>query len=255
MFYFYTKIGQEQSFTRICKIHHSIKRNEDEQAGSATLELKINEGDMKRLFFCVICLFAICNIKAQDMASLFVAMPDALVPQLEDAWRKDLIDLYNTGKEAKLKNTMNGFSTLRQVTPDYLLLQVSENSKIELKLFPLVNNTQIIGMITTVNGPVPDSRISFYTTAWESLDTADLFTPVSSGWFIKDGIDKNGEAFKNAVSVLDMDLVEYHFSPDDLTLTATYATPLYLSKKDRERVLPYLKENPKVYSWQKFHFK
>ncbi|MCC8171060.1 MAG: DUF3256 family protein [Parabacteroides sp.] len=192
--------------------------------------------------------------KAQDMAPLFAAMPDALVPQLEDAWRKDLIDLYNAGKEAKLKNTMNGFSTLQKLTSDYLLLQVSDNSTVELKLLPLVNDTKIIGMITTVDGPVPDSRIAFYSTDWKPLEASGLFTPPASGWFIKEGVDKNGEAYRHAVSLLDMDLIRYRFSPDDLTLTATYTTPLYLSKKDRESVLPYLRETPKVYSWQKIHF-
>ena len=67
-------------------------------------------------------------MKAQDMDAVFVAMPDQYVPQLENAWRKDLIDLYNSGKEAKLKNTMNGFSTLKKLTDDYLLLQVTERS-------------------------------------------------------------------------------------------------------------------------------
>ena len=39
------------------------------------------------------------------------AMPDQYIPQLEHAWRKDLVDLYTSGKESRLKNTMNGFST------------------------------------------------------------------------------------------------------------------------------------------------
>ena len=37
------------------------------------------------------------------MDAVFVAMPDQYVPQLENAWRKDLIDLYNfrKGSEAE----------------------------------------------------------------------------------------------------------------------------------------------------------
>lgn len=210
---------------------------------------------MKRFLVSLLVCMAVCGAKAQDMAPLFAAMPDALAPQLEDAWRKDLIDLYNAGKEAKLKNTMNGFSILQKLTSDYLLLQVSDNSTIELKLLPLVNDTEIIGMITTVSGPAPDSRIAFYSTDWKPLEALDLFTPPSGDWFIKEGVEKSGEAYLHAVSMLDMDLIRYSFSPDDSTLTATYTTPLYLSEKDRESVLPYLRETPKVYSWQKFHFK
>lgn len=100
-------------------------------------------------------------MKAQDMDAVFVAMPDQYVPQLENAWRKDLIDLYNSGKEAKLKNTMNGFSTLKKLTDDYLLLQVTDRSTVEMKLLPLVNDTYVVCMVTTVYGPIPDSQVEF----------------------------------------------------------------------------------------------
>ena len=73
----------------------------------------------------LICVFAL-GMNAQDMTSVFTAMPDQYIPQLEHAWRKDLVDLYTSGKESRLKNTMNGFSTLQKLTNDYLLLQTTE---------------------------------------------------------------------------------------------------------------------------------
>ena len=184
----------------------------------------------------LICVFAL-GMNAQDMTSVFTAMPDQYIPQLEHAWRKDLVDLYTSGKESRLKNTMNGFSNLQKLTNDYLLLQ----------------NTYVVCMISTVNGPVPDSRIEFFTTNWEPLATSDLFTQPTSDWYIKQGIDKKDEAYQEAASHLDMDLIQYRLSPDDQTLTAIYTTPQYLSQEAREKIEPYLSE-PKVYTWQKYHF-
>ena len=210
---------------------------------------------MKRLIFSIlICAFAL-GVKAQEMDALFISMPDQNIPQLENAWRKDLVDLYKSGKDATLKNTMNGSSSLKKLTSDYLLLQATERSSIEMKLLPLVNNTNVICMIRTVNGPVADSRIEFYTTDWQPLAVSDLFTPVDADWFIKDDTDKNSNAFQDAASRLDMDLIQYTLSPDNLTLTATYTTPLYLSREDRKAVIPFIKESPKVYTWEKYHFK
>ncbi|MBP6537930.1 MAG: DUF3256 family protein, partial [Parabacteroides sp.] len=166
----------------------------------------------------LICVFAL-GMNAQDMTSVFTAMPDQYIPQLEHAWRKDLVDLYTSGKESRLKNTMNGFSTLQKLTNDYLLLQTTERSTVEMKLLPLVNNTYVVCMISTVNGPVPDSRIEFFTTNWEPLATSDLFTQPTSDWYIKQGIDKKDEAYQEAASHLDMDLIQYRLSPDDQTLT------------------------------------
>ena len=50
---------------------------------------------MKRLFLSILLCVFVWGMKAQEMDAVFVAMPDQYVPQLENAWRKDLIDLYN----------------------------------------------------------------------------------------------------------------------------------------------------------------
>lgn len=210
---------------------------------------------MKRFFLSILLYVFVWGAKAQKMDAVFVAMPDQYVPQLENAWRKDLIDLYNSGKEAKLKNTMNGFSTLKKLADDYLLLQVTDRSTVEMKLLPLVNETYVVCMITTVYGPVPDSQIEFFTTDWKPLNPADLYTPVSAEWFIKDDVDENGIAFIEATARFDMDLRKYSLSSEDQTLTVEYTTPQYLTKTERKQVEPFLKNKPKVYIWEKSHFK
>ncbi|GHU77098.1 hypothetical protein FACS189414_3910 [Bacteroidia bacterium] len=202
----------------------------------------------------VMCLGAL-GVQAQEMKTLFTNMPDSLIPQLESAWRKDLIDLYNTGKEARLQNTMNGFAKLLKLTSDYVLLQPTERTTVELKSLPLVNNTYIICMITTIDGPVADSRVAFYTTDWKSLESENLLTPVTGSWFVKDGADKSSDAYQDALARLDMDLIKYQLSPDNQNLTATYTTPQYLSENERSKVLPFLKDNPRIYTWEKSYFK
>jgi hypothetical protein len=187
------------------------------------------------------------------MAAVFANMPDKLIPQLESAWRKDLVELYRSGKEARLENMMHGFSVLKKLTSGYLLLQTTECSTVEMKLLPLVNNTHVLCMVTTVNGPVPDSRIAFFSTAWETLDTGDLFTPVPVARFIKEDADTDSEGCPDALFRLDMELIHYQLHPDTPTLTATFTTPLYLNEGEREKVAPYIKE-PKVYTWEKYHF-
>jgi hypothetical protein len=211
---------------------------------------------MKRyILMILIGLCAMGGVKAQDMKALFTNMPDALIPQLESAWRKDLIDLYASGKEARLQNTMGGNSKLLTLTGDYLLLQPTERTTIELKRLPLVNNTYIICMVTTLNGPAPDSRISFYSTEWQSLESESLLRPVAPVWFIKEEVDKSSDAFQDAMARLDINLIKYQLSPDNPNLTATYTTPLYLSEVERRNVLPFLKDTPKTYTWEKSYFK
>lgn len=192
---------------------------------------------------------------AQDMASLFAGMPDRYLPQLEAAWRKDLIALYNSDKEARLENMISGRSELKKLTPDYLLLQTTERSTLEMKLLPLVNNTTIICVVSTVYAPVPDSRVMFFSPEWEPLEAKDLFNPVPANWFIKEDADKESAAYLDAISRLDMELIHYQLDPESFKLTAVYTTPEYLGKEEREKVTAYIKTEPKIYTWEKVQFK
>lgn len=210
---------------------------------------------MKRYIYLLILGVCVLGMKAQDMKALFIAMPDQYIPQLESAWRKDLVDLYESGKEARLKNTMNGYSQLMKLTGDYMLLQTTERSTVEMKMLPLVNNTHIICMVTTIDAPISDSRIDFYTTGWEPLAASDLISPVSADWFIKEEADRTSDTYKDAMARLDMDLITYRLNPENQTLEASYTTPLYLTKAERAKITPFLKDSPKVYTWEKFQFK
>lgn len=209
---------------------------------------------MKRIVLLCLLVVSVLPLKAQDMAAVFIAMPDEYVPQLEDAWRKDLVDLYRSNEKAQLKNNMNGYSTLEKLTDNYLLLQSTERTTIEMKLLPLVNNTYVICQIVTVKGPVADSRVSFFSPDWKPLDAADMLTPVTADWFIREDADKSSVAYIESTSRLDMDLFRFQLSPDDYTLTQTYTTPEYLDKETQKKLKPFLKDTPKVFTWKKSSF-
>ena len=209
---------------------------------------------MRQFFLLLLCVFSISATKSQDMMAFFITIPDHYLPQLEDAWRKDLVDLYQSGKPAVLDNTMTGRSTLQKLTSDYLFLQTTERSTLEIRFLPLINNTFIACMITTVYAPVADSRVAFFTMDWQPLPTSEIWTLTDTDFFIKEDIDRNDEDFLEARSYLDMDLIHYHLDPDQLTLEAVYSTPDYLSLEERAKVKPFLKESAKVYHWKAGRF-
>ena len=209
---------------------------------------------MKHFFILFLCVFSISTTTAQDMADFFIRMPDSYLPQLEDAWRKDLVDLYQSGKPAVLENTMTGSSTLQKLTSDYLFLQTTERSTMEIRFLPLINNTFIACVITTVYAPVADSRVEFYSTEWQPLPAVGLWTPVNTEWFIKEHINRNDDSFQEAMSYLDIELIHYHLDTDSLTLEAVCATPDYLAFEEREKVKPFLKDTSKVYHWRAGRF-
>jgi hypothetical protein len=203
---------------------------------------------MKRLIFNLLFIgWTGCSI-AQSMEQLFITMPEGIVVQLDEAWRKDLVDLYKSGKPATLENTMQGKSALLKLTDNYLLLQSTERNTVEMKLLPLVNNTYIICMVTTVYAPVADSRVDFYTTDWAILPASELYTPATAGCFLKD--DAGGEM----TAETDIFLVKYSLEAEDNTLTAACTTPLYLDGESREKAALFLNDTPKKYEWKLHRF-
>ena len=210
--------------------------------------------NMKRLFVFLIGVFLFFAVSAQDMATFFIQIPDLYLPHLEDAWRKDLVDMYKSGKPAVLENTMSGRSTLQKLTPDYLLLQSTERSNLEIRFLPLINNTFIACVITTVFAPVADSRVAFFTMEWQPIPASEIWTPASTESFLKENIDRNDENFQEARSYLDMDLIHYHLDAEQLTLKAVYTTPEYLSPEEHTKTKPFLKENPIIYIWKAGRF-
>jgi len=209
---------------------------------------------MKRFFVFLIGTFAIFAVSALDMATFFIQIPDHYLPHLEDAWRKDLVEIYKSGKPAVLENTMNGRSSLQKLTQDYLFLQSTERSTLEIRFLPLINNTFIACVITTVFAPVADSRVEFFTTEWQPIPASEIWKPADTDCFIKEDTDRNDENYQAARSNLDMELVHYRLNPDQPTLEAVNTTPDYLSSEERAKVKSFLKETPIVYTWRAGRF-
>ena len=207
--------------------------------------------DMKRLMigFIFACTFYAAG--AQKMEECFIQMPDNLIVQLEEAWRKDLVDLYKSGKSAVLDNTMLGKSALLKLTDQYLLLQSTERSTVELKLLPLINNTCIICMIETVFAPVADSRVSFYTTEWQQLAANDIFSPVTKDWFRKEDAD---QSLLDYLKQSEIFLVKYTLSDTAPVMTAENMTVFNLDDENQQIVKPLLKTEPKIYAWKNGRF-
>jgi hypothetical protein len=199
---------------------------------------------MKILNICLLALGFSSFASAQTVAELFISMPDEMLVQLESPWRKDLIDLYKASKPATLENTLHGKSTLKMMTDDYLLLQTTERSTLEMRRLPLINNTFVICVVTTVYAPAADSKVCFYTTAWQPLTSDELLKPVEPAWFLMD------VASPDAATSLDIQLVKYSLSADNNNITAEYTTPDYLDEETKAKVKPLLKGIPRVFEWK-----
>ena len=108
---------------------------------------------------------------AQGFERLYVNMPDELNPVLSKQNRLELLEYFKAHQVDSIKNRFKNkvilvkFDSIQQ----HLIVRNTNSSTFEMKVIQRPNNLPIIGIIRTVCGPVCQSRIEFYDTAWHEL--------------------------------------------------------------------------------------
>lgn len=204
---------------------------------------------MKRGFALVVgSLLCLIHIGAQDMRTLLVAMPDSILPLLTKNNRMDCVDFVDSKMKAEVKNRLGEVSELKVLTKDYLLLQMTSQSTVEMKLLSVNDSAKVVCVVRTVCAPVCDSAVEFYDILWKRLKTADYIAcpPVDSFFRNPAQTDLPYQLLREKA---DVDLIKASLSVERAVIRFEYTTPDYLSGDDREKIRPYLRKDPLVYSW------
>ena len=202
-----------------------------------------------------VCMFCVLSVVAQDMKTVFVAMPDSVTPLLTKVNREDCIDFLDSNMKAVVKNRFGNVAEMKVLTDDYVLMQTSEVGTLEMKLLPLADSTKVICMVKTVNVPVADSSVRFYTSDWsQQLDVKEFLQLPSMDAFFLPNDSLKDEAILTRKKA-DMHLMKAQLSKEDTFLTFTYTTPDYLNEEDREKLLPHLRKDPIVLRWSEGKFR
>jgi hypothetical protein len=195
------------------------------------------------------------SVMAQNMKSVFVAMPDSVTPLLTKVNREDCIDFLDSNMKAVVKNRFGNVAEMKVLTDDYVLMQTSEVGTLEMKLLPLADSTKVICMVKTVNVPVADSSVRFYTSDWsQQLDVKEFLQLPSMDAFFLPNDSLKDEAILTRKKA-DMHLMKAQLSKEDTSLTFTYTTPDYLNEEDREKLSPHLRKEPIVLRWSEGKFR
>ena len=200
-------------------------------------------------------LFAFCVngiVSAQSMRTLFVEMPDSLMPLLTKNNREDCVDFIDAGMQARVTNRLDSKSELLKFTPDYLYLKTSSSGYMQMKMLPAEGDT-ILCVVNTVCAEACDSRIAFYTRDWQPLDGSRYFKkPLISDFFLcvdsiastnyEEKKEPYAESLDALLEIADIYLVHLTLSDRDNNLSAEYTMPRYMLQGDSARVVPNLRK-------------
>ncbi|MBP5381071.1 MAG: DUF3256 family protein [Bacteroidaceae bacterium] len=171
---------------------------------------------MKRLVFLIFILHAsFFTLHAQTISDVFTTMPDSIMPLLTANNRRDMADFLRNNMQAKVRNRLNDYVELTMMTKDYLRLELSAVSTMEMKLLQTKDTVAVVCLLRTVAAPCKDSQVEFYDTKWQRLQNIRFPRPTVQDFFceIPDSVARD-VAF--AVRVLeDLCMIEIVPNPED----------------------------------------
>ena len=209
---------------------------------------------MKKLStFISVVLLGMAPLFGQTAKDCFKAMPDSLAPLLTAINKADCIDFLESRMKAEVTNRLGQKSEMTELAPDYIRMQMTSRSFWQMKLLDVNDSTRIVCTVSTVNGPVPDSDVRFYTTDWQELSASSfLQMPVSDDFLsVPDSLDDNG--VRQTMSQADMTLIMADLSSQSDTLTFSFTTPRYMDSEANEVLKPFIRPVLK-YVWKKGRF-
>ena len=164
---------------------------------------------MRNIFFLFAIAFSV-TLSAQQMKmrDVFAQAPDSIFPLMTKNNRLDCIDFIENSMRARVKNKFDTYSELTALTNDYLRLQLSEKSTMEMKIF----NDSLLCLVHTYQGPAADSEVRFYNVKWQPVEYV-LERPKADDFF---QADANSEI---CGLLRQLPLIKASLSPDDTTLT------------------------------------
>ena len=210
---------------------------------------------MRKVLLIFVSVLCGISASAQDMKSVFIAMPDSITPLLTKVNKEDCVDFLDSNMKAEVKNRFDGTAEMKVLTEDYVLVQTSEIGTLEMKLLPVNDSTKVVCMVKTVCASACDSEIRFYTSAWkQELDKKGyLQWPDAGSFFLpKDSLSEEDVLIRQKA---DMHLMKASLSKDNPTLAFIYTTPDYLNLEDKEKLKLHLRKEPVVLEWKDGKFR
>lgn len=176
-----------------------------------------------------------------------VSMPDSVMPLLTRNNRLDFIDFVDSGMEAVVTNRLDGKSRMTMLSEDFASIEYTKSSVVAMKLLPLTDTTDVLCMVTTMQGGVKDSRVAFYDEQWRELDVESFIDePKLLDFCVAEATDSAMLMWKK----VDVFFKTYVLSPNVQMLECELSSIDYLNRADKEAVVPYVRKAPLTYLWQ-----
>ncbi len=199
----------------------------------------------------LICVAASGPAHAQDLRTLFINMPDSIIPALTRSDRMDFLDYMDSGMKARAVNKLGGESVMTALSERMLSVTTSGSGKVDMMLLPRKNSSSLICIIRTVTARYDDSHLEFYNEDWTPVDAKQLIElPKFDDYLTKETLKQDSLSYFKKLSILRLQSV----TATDNTLEFRYTSLDYLGE-DADKYRSWIKSDPIIYNWTGKRFK
>lgn len=200
---------------------------------------------LKRIVFIALAWLTCLSGQAQlTIRDIFAAAPDSIFPLMTQNNRLDCLDFKENNMQARVKNLLDQYTEMTDLTENYLRIQMTRHSTVQMRL--LSASDSIFCLISTYLGPTPDSRITFYRSDWTPIQTDAPQPQVEDFWNPVPDSLKQAARFTQ-MSLRDLTLISIDANAEkDATLTFTLQTS-ELAGEEKKMAEEYT--HPLVYRW------
>jgi len=186
----------------------------------------------KVVLLLLITCFIVPGVWSRSVVECFKDMPADLLPGLNTAMKLDMVDFFNSGKTARMLGLLGSEMELKILTEDYLMLQTSAASNVQLKLLPLKNGSRILAVVNTVKAPAASSDLEFYNLDWQPIDTLAKPRLSAASFLNQDCLQQKGHAQDMSVEELNsLYFYEYNFQSGNNFLLVYSSLPDFLGEE------------------------
>ncbi len=180
------------------------------------------------------------SVNARTIRDFFISDSSNVFELIDPNTRLDLLDYFDEGKLISTRNNLGDGTQLVSVTPNFISINTTKSSNIEMYLLTEGKDSLII-LNTTLKLPASEGKISIYNKDWEKIDTKKHFKHPKIADFIKKTATKS--QIQSINETVDFPIISYTINPANGNITATQNMAQYMSKDDYAKISPYLTDS------------
>ncbi|MBR5706861.1 MAG: DUF3256 family protein [Bacteroidaceae bacterium] len=199
----------------------------------------------------IVCLSVIGPVRAEDLRTLFIGMPDSIMPMLTKSERMDFLDYMDSGMRARARNKQGGESEMTLFKDNMLSVKTSQSGRMDMALFRKKDGSNLICIINTVTARYDDSRLAFFTEKWEPVPVESLIElPQFDDYLTKEALKRDSLEVLKKESILRLQSA----AVTDGGLEFSYTSLEYIGE-DADYFSSWFRKEPILYTWNGKQFK